>query len=443
MGRHLALVLLIACKGGDKDDSITPLDETDAHTDVDTDVDTDGDTDTDTGPVANDVCAPLPAPTGPTVDVSPGVNSLSQAVAAAAPGTTLLLADGTYSARVTIPIDKALTIRSASGDREAVIIDGERVVDSGNLFVISASDVTIAHVTVEHSWEDLVHVQPDGAPITGVRLHDVHLRDPGRQAVYIGTDGAGNYADDGEVTCSNIELTQDGRTDIRGSCDTGGIDAYGARGWEVRDNRIYGFWCPFGQSRPGIRFFRGARDTLITRNDVGDVTSGIVLGETRDLETRTYADNPCSGLVQSIDGVITNNLVWAHDDDIVASNAGIEVGILAESSCNVRIVHNSVYAAVEPNVGSIEHRYETTTGVVANNLASHAIRRLDDSLLISESNHEGATIDTWYYRAGGDFHTAPAATWAIDQGSTEYTLPDDFDATERTDGLPDIGADEL
>ena len=47
-----------------------------------------------------------------------------------------------------------------------------------------------------------------------------------------------------------------------------------------------------------------------------------------------------------------------------------------------------------------------------------------------------------HFPAGGDFHTSPAAEWAIDQGSTANTLPDDVDRELRTDGLPDIGADE-
>src|SRR5436853_469140 len=81
---------------------------------TDADADADSDADTDTGPTTDDPCAPLPPAASGTVDVSPGPG-LKLAVEAAAPGATLLLADGTYSARETIVLDQAITIRSASG----------------------------------------------------------------------------------------------------------------------------------------------------------------------------------------------------------------------------------------------------------------------------------------------------------------------------------------
>ena len=108
----------------------------------------------------------------------------------------------------------------------------------------------------------------------------------------------------------------------------------------------------------------------------------------------------------------------------------------------MQVIHNSVQSAVAPDAASIEHRYDTTTGVIANNLASYVIRRLDASALDEDTNLENVGADTWFYPAGGDFHTAPGATWAVDQGSTAHTLPDDVDGEPRDDGLPDVGADE-
>ena len=449
MSRWTALALLVACKGGkDEDDgTIIPLDEADADTDADadadadTDADSDTDTDTDTDTEPPPLCEAL-TPPGDAVAVAAG-DDLAAAIGSAASGATLSLADGTYAVTGPIRIEQPITLLSASGQRDGVTIDGGK--DGGNLFEISASDVTIAHLTLTASYDDLVAIRPDGADVTGIRLHDVHLLDAGRFAITVNGDDAGHYVDGGELSCSSIELSDDGRFDIREQCNAGGIDAYGARGWTVRDNRIEGLWCDIGSARPAIRFTRGSRDTEVTRNTLIDDVLGIVLGETQDQIGRVYDDAPCGPTVlQHIDGRITNNIVAAFDQGIVESNNGVVAGIRAESSCNVRVLHNSVYSAIEPG-SSIEHSYPTTTGVFGNNLLSHAIRRLQESVADDVQNLENQPFDTWYYPAQRDFHTAPGASWAIDQGSTDFVeeLAVDIDDEPRDDGLPDIGADEI
>jgi len=76
---------------------------------------------------------------------------------------------------------------------------------------------------------------------------------------------------------------------------------------------------------------------------------------------------------------------------------------------------------------------------------SHALVRLDDSQLTNAGNLENVQPDTWFFPADRDFHTSPAASWAIDQGVTDYLdrVSDDVDGEPRADGYPDVGADEL
>jgi hypothetical protein len=310
---------------------------------------------------------------------------------------------------------------------------------------VQASDVVIAHLTLTRSYDELVRVDSTGGDLTGVQLYDLHLLDPGSGAVTIGPDpGNPSWADDGEVACSQIELTPTGRDEIRGLCDTWGIDAHGARGWTVRDNQIAGLWCDTGLGKAGIRFWRGSRDTVITRNLLGDVQRGIVLGETQDQVGRTYGDAPCGGgVVQHIDGTVTNNIVFANTPDLVASTGGFEIGVLAGSSCNAQILHNTVYSEVQPNTdASILHRFATTSGTMANNLTSHTLVREEGSTLDNISNLENMPVDTWFFPAQGDFHLSPAALTAIDGGDPAYTVPDDIDGETR-DATPDVGADEF
>src|SRR5262249_29460886 len=143
---------------------------------------------------------------------------------------------------------------------------------------------------------------------------------------------------------------------------------------------------------------------------------GIALGESQDQVGRTYDDDPCGDvLLQHIDGVVTNNIVSAYEDDLIYSNGGVLTGIRVESSCNAEVSHNSVYSAVEPQ-SSIEQRYDTTTGRMANNLVSHKVVRVADAAAEVLANVEDAQFDSWTFPAGGDFHTSPGAVWAIDQG---------------------------
>ena len=73
--------------------------------------------------LADAACPPLPPPAGTIVSVS-GVAQLEDAVNAATSGTTILVADGTYNLngvylRFAVP---NVTLRSASGNREAVVL---------------------------------------------------------------------------------------------------------------------------------------------------------------------------------------------------------------------------------------------------------------------------------------------------------------------------------
>ena len=443
-GLALSGALPLACNGDGDDDGIIPKDESDADTDSDADADADADSDADTDVPL--LCEPLLPPTD-AVTIASGTD-LVEAIGSAAPGSVLALEAGTYEVSGPVSIDRPLTLLSGTGNRDDVVIDGVR--SKGNLFEVSSSDVVFAHLTLANSGQHLVSVRPAGSSITGPTLHDVHLLDAGRTAVTVVGDDAGNWVDDGTVSCSRIELTREGQDFTGGACSTAGIDVEGARGWTVRDNHITGLWCPNGTPGPAIRFTRGSRDATITRNVINDVSLGIIVGETQDQVGRTYPDivERCGKTVmQSVDAVVSNNIVSAYEDELLYSSAGVVAGIRAESSCDVAVIHNSVYArekgAFEPG-SSIEMTFETTTGIFANNLMSHAFRRIGGAAADETNNVENAPPTSWFFAAEDDFHTAPAAKWAIDQGSADYLdiVDVDIDNQPRSDGSPDVGADE-
>lgn len=440
----LALVALAACPDPATDGTI-PVDQTDT---TDT---TDGVTDDSTTATTGDtgkttkkptgICAPLRSQKGSTVLAS---DNLVARVINADSGDVLLLEPGTYVVNGTLTIDKPLTIRSTTNNAADVIIDGNY--DSGNLFDIEADDVTIAHVTLTQSKEHTVSIVPEsGQTIVRFRMHGVRVLNSGAYGVFVnagrqvGKKWEWDAVDTAEISCSSFELEDAARIRLAAICDTGAIDVAGGRGWIVRDNHIENFFCE-GTSVPhALRFWRGSRDTIITRNTLIDTPVGIVVGQSQDDIGREYADADCvesNGIPQTVDTQVTNNIVSTNDAP------AMEVGILAESSCRSRIVHNSIHSTLEGDA-SVVHRYPTTTGLLANNLMSDTSRRFVNSALRVNTNYESAPDTVWAFVGGEDYRLAPGAKGAIDMGSDQYLglVPVDID-NEPRDATPDIGADE-
>ena len=326
-------------------------------------------------------CAPLPPASGNLVNVST-VPELQNAVNTANPGDTILIADGIYNLngvylRVDVP---NVTVRSASGDREAVTLDGNYI--TTEIIQIVASDVTVADLTLREAYYHPIHVMSSESGHTlNAKIYNVHIIDPGEQAIKINPAADNYFTDNGLIACSHIELTDTGRPYIRNNCYTGGIDAHQSRGWVIRDNLIEGFWCTSGLSEHGIHLWRGCRDTTIERNVLNDNARGIGLGLVTTGSGRTYADDPCpsaSGYVDDFGGIIRNNFISANDNDLFASAYGFDCGICLWNACNAQALHNTIYTADANNTfSSIEWRFPNTEAIITNNLVNDTMRERD------------------------------------------------------------------
>lgn len=397
---------------------------------------------------ADSVCPPLPPPTGNVVHVST-VAGLESAVNNAASGSTILVADGYYNLDgVYLLFDTpGVTLRSASGDRAAVVLDGNYL--TSEIIQIVASDVTIADLTLREAYDHPIHVMStEDSHTLNTLIYNVHIIDPGQQAIKINPVPGGFYTDDGVIACSHIELTNAGRAHIRDNCYTGGVDAHQARGWTLRDNRIQGFWCEAGLSEHAIHLWRGCRDTTIERNILLDNARGVGLGLVTDGEGRTYPDDPCpaaSGYVDDYGGIIRNNFIAANDSGLFASQSGFDCGICLWNACNAQALHNTVYTADPGSTFSaIEWRFPNTQAQIVNNLANHTLRERDGATAEQSGNLSGALAEWFVAAAQGDLHLAPAALPAIDQVIAPPGVTDDIDGEPRPSGAAaDIGADEL
>ena len=388
-------------------------------------------------------CTPLPAPSGVVVDVTPSqVNTLQSILDVARPGDTIQLSDGLYSLPQTLVFrTPGVTLRSKSGNRLGVILDGGYAI--GDVLLLQRSDITIADLTLTRSNWHLVHVVPGGGSTSGTTLHNLRAVDGGEQFIKVNA-ADGQYADNGIVRCSSLEMTDVGRTFVRNNCYTGGVDLLHARGWQVSANTFSGFWCGSGLSGHAILTWSGSRDTIADRNVIINSARGIGFGLGSSIEGRTYEDSPCGAIstIGHYGGAITNNFVMANDARLFASEAGFDTGIGLEQSCETTVVHNTVVSTTAPRSSSIEWRFANTTALVANNLVTHALLPRDGGRAGLAGNVGGAPLSLFVDVAGANLHLVPGATAAIGTGAAlAAPLPSDIDG-ERRDAAPDVGADE-
>jgi hypothetical protein len=395
-------------------------------------------------------CAPLPPPAGTVVAVTPADADLLPAmVYGAAPGTTFLLADGTYTMTGASESERRIwvhtpgvTLRSASGNRDAVVVDGEYL--TAEIFFIDASDVTLADLTVTRAVDHPIHVVGAPGNVTGVLLHDLHVVDGGEQQIKVNSDGMDDWADDGVLECSLVELTAAGRTFVAGTnpgqCYTGGIDAHGAWGWSVRDNTFRNVYCDNGYlAEHAVHFWNGARDTVVERNTILDCARGVGFGLVETGAMRTYSPDPYpgAGYIGHYDGVIRNNVLWA-------AGSWFDTGIELDQARGARVHHNTV---VHPATAfsSIDYRFANTLVEIRDNIVVNVTMR-DGAAGTVEFNLLTTATSLFADAAGLDFHLvpgAPGAGGAIDQGVAVTGAGLDIDGEAHDNGPPDIGADEV
>ncbi|MEW6239582.1 MAG: DNRLRE domain-containing protein [Chloroflexota bacterium] len=360
-------------------------------------------------------CPPLPAPGGATVTVSTEA-ALRYQAANAAPGTTILVASGTYHLQNTVQVLKNnITIRSQTGNRGDVILDaGGMLTGLTHAIYIDADDATIADLTIRNAGEHGISVQGRDRPV----LYNLHIRDTGYQLVKVNPLNGGS--DNGLLACSRLEYTTTAPEDY-----TNGISAHDAHGWVVRDNQWYRIRTPNNVPAPTILFWSGSSGTLVERNLLVDCYQGIAFG------------NASHGSGDHTGGIVRNNFIYAskrHDSVIEMVHA---TGWL---------VANNTALLLNPEPGltwGMEARFADSTGTFAYNLTNLDILNRDGAGAARTGNVTSAGSSWFINPAAGNLHLRPTATGAIDRAATLAQVSDDFDGESRPTGTaPDVGADE-
>lgn len=282
-------------------------------------------------------------------------------IESASDGDEILLADGVYTyTDYSTNVFSEITIRGASGNRDAVRIVGRGYDFGGEAIAIFSPNVTIADLTITDVRNHGVHIQ-EGS--NGVHLYNLHIYDIGTQHV----KGSGAGSADGIVACSSIGYSVGA---VRGDY-LNGIDLHGADSWVIRDNYIYNIWgdgtgCEvdvdcgtyYAGGGPAILLWDDARDNVVERNQIIDCYRGIAIG----FETSHPG------------GLVRNNFFYQSVAQRPGANGPIpgDMGIQIDGGSGVLVDHNTVILGGD-YPGSLEI-FSSQNVLVRNNLLSTTIR---------------------------------------------------------------------
>jgi hypothetical protein len=355
----------------------------------------------------------------------------------AAPGETIFIADGTYAVEPMAINVPDIVIRSLSGDRESVVLDGnyaENAFGNGSILNVWASGVTIAHLTLMRAYHHPVHVTGmESGHTERTLLYDLHIVDGREQQIKANAAGDGARRPlAGRVACSLIELTEAGRAEVAdyggyASCYTGGFDGHYAFDWVIEHNVFRGIYCggrEVNVAEHGVHLWSTGGNNLVQNNVFVDCSRGVGIGMGESTQPGT---------------VVRNNLFFASP-----GFTDFDTGIELEGAADVEVVHNTM---VGPLVLGVNQRRQSDTGRIANNIVvgtSHPIRGssgctvshnhvLDDAAIFASVD----PANPGFLRLG-----ALAGAQVVDAGlDLRQVCPEDIDGEAR-DAQPDLGADE-
>lgn len=397
--------------------------------------------------LAQAACPDWTDPHNQTVEVGPTAN-LTTTVRNAASGTTILMLPGTYKIASTLQFTRDdVTLRSKSGRRDDVILDGDVAGEgqaddfTAEIIAVSASGITLADFTVKHARDHAIHAYPPASkPIARAHMRNLHVSDCGQQLIKVNSNG-GNplyWVDSSTIECSFIGFIDNSMMEVSGDgFYTGGIDIHGGRAWTIRSNLFRNIQREAKAMEHAVHLWSKSRDCIIEGNRFEDVFRAIGLGmkTAASGHTRLYpdgkGDSPYSDFVG---GKVINNTVWNR------SGIHLESGIEIMNAIDVQVLHNTVYSADAP-FSSIEYRWPNTQVTLRNNLVSRTLMRRNEANATLGGNVENAGANHFVNAAEGNLHLVTGAG-AIGKGvALDGLVEKDIDGDTR-DSAPDAGADE-
>ncbi|MES2466432.1 MAG: right-handed parallel beta-helix repeat-containing protein [Verrucomicrobiota bacterium] len=288
------------------------------------------------------------------------VEELFRALETAKPNSMVLIADGHYS--ITRPLQistSGLNLRSASGQRGGVVLDGGGSLGEG-IRITGCTGVTIADLTLENiRWNGIKIDSETGvqqATIYNCVLHNIWQR--GIKGVMVPLERRGSASPSGCVIRYCLFYNDRAKRYVDDPADTpenfqgnyiGGIDAMYVRGWTISDNVFIGLQGRTQEGRGAIFLWQDSRDCRVERNIIVDCDAGISLGNPQ----RAEADQiHCSRFL------VRNNFLTRVPEN----------GIFAAYTRDCKILHNTIYDP-ESSRGRLIRVFSDNAGLsVMNNL---------------------------------------------------------------------------
>jgi len=376
---------------------------------------------------------PLPKPDGDVIRVST-VEELFAASRNVKPGGTILLADGHYMMPRYFDLrTDNVTMRSASGDRHKVILDGAKSRHGELVGVTGCSGVTIADLTIQNikynGFKINSNLKAHRTTIYNCVIHNIWQR---------GVKGPGVPKKDEKELCPQQCRIQyclfyndrpkrfdDDPTDTPKTFNgnyIGGIDAMQCRGWTISDNVFVGIRGRTGEARGAIFIWQDSRDCVIERNVIIHCDQGICLGNSH----RSRFPIHCTGFV------VRNNFITGAP----------ESGILADYTRDCKILHNTIHCPVSRFKRLIRLVHDNDGLVVANNLLSGPPMRIETkSKMDLRGNVTKVLTAAFVDAANGDLHLKENVAGVTDAAEPLKDVTEDIDR-QRRGTKADVGADE-
>ena len=377
---------------------------------------------------------PLPKSAGQVIRVAT-VEELFRAADDVKTGGTILLADGTYMMPRYFELHTDnVTLRSESGRRQRVVLDGAQSRHRELLGITNCSGATIADLTIQNIQCNGFKINSDRfatkATIYNCIIHNIWERGVKGPAVraqdrerfrpsdchiqhcLFYNDRPKRFEDDSADTAANF-----------GGNYVGGIDVMYPRRWTISDNVFIGIQGRTRGARGAVFLWQNAEDCIIERNIIIDCDSGICLGNSfKPADVQVH----CRGCI------VRNNFITRCP----------EQGILADYTRDCRIVHNTIHDPGSRLQRLIRIVHDNDGLLVANNLLSGPPMRVEtNSQMQIRGNLTRDLSDDFVDARAGNLHLKRPVPEVVDAAQPLTDVTTDIDG-QRRDAKPDVGAHE-
>jgi hypothetical protein len=338
-------------------------------------------------------------------------------------GKEILLKDGIYEVDGMIWIGKDdITIRSQSGNRDAVIIRGQGMYGgTTHIFNVWGTNFSVKDMTIGWVANHAIQIHGNNNSSNTV-ISNLRIVDTYEQMVKISyNSSSSNSSTNGLMENCLLEYT----AGIGPQFYIGGIDGHQTVNWVVRNNVFKNIISPEEDlAEHAIHFWSGSSGTIVENNIIINCDRGIGFG----LGSRGHTG-----------GIIRNNFIY-HDTHHDLTG---DVAIGLENASGAWVYNNTIYMENSYS-NAIEYRFPGTSGgLIANNLTNKLITSRDGGTADVYSNFTSA-ISGWFVEPDtGNLHLDYEVPEVVDHGSIISGLDSDIDGDPRPwGGGIDLGADE-